>query len=327
MEAPDVAQRPVAEVLGRHRDRLAGVLVGGQVDDPRQLLRQQFSEVRVFAVEHVLVQVELVARVALDALADDALHVEVDVLVEVVDRHVPAVRALPLVPLLVLVHRLQSFDGDAGEALRRIARVLEHVVEPIPDHDVRLLDAVVHQPLDHGVDDLGPRVDEGRADGVHLEADHVARVDQELEALLEVLAGEAGYAFLDHLADHFPVERLADEGSLVGHLHDLARERAREGPGRLRDLHEVSEVRLGRCRRRGRLPKRRPGEHQAACRDGRSRAHRLHEVATGRTEVGGEGAVGAPGHSGCLSANECAIGQTMEPGNWFVGASDTGIDD
>src|SRR4030042_57802 len=94
----------------------------------------------------------------------------VDVAVEIVLAQVASVLGLPARVVLGLaggrrfVHGLQAFDPDAREPLRSEARVAEHVVEPVPDDDVRTGQPPVLQPVDDGRDALGPGADESRPD-------------------------------------------------------------------------------------------------------------------------------------------------------------------
>ncbi len=230
---------------------------------------------RVLPVEHVLVQVELVVLVALDVLSDDALGEVIGVAIEVVDAHVLAVGAPPLAAFLV--HRLEALDRHPrGEAVGREPRVLQHVVEPVPDHDVVGGDLVGDEPLDDGLRQLDAGVDQRRPDRVDLDADPVAGLEQQGEAVSHGPARECRDPPLEHRGDDLRIEPVVDQGLRVLHLDHLPGERARQGVFPFRHLHEISQVRLHRRRGCLRLGGRHaehdsPGGHRA-------RADGLHEV-------------------------------------------------
>ncbi len=145
-----------------------------------------------------------------------------------------------------LVHRLQALDADAGEALGGEARVLEHVIEAVPDDDVLARQAAGRQPVDDGVDELEPRADEARADRVDLEPDDIMLGKEKPEALFEGLPGQFVDPLLDHGLDHGRMDlAVLVHGRGIMDLHDAARERPRQAPLGLGDLEGVLDIGFG----------------------------------------------------------------------------------
>ncbi len=164
----------------------------------------------------------------------------------------------------------------AWEALLGIARVLQHVVEAVPDDDALFRCSVRHEPRDDGLHHLGPRVDERGAHGVHLDADEVLGLEEHLVTPGHVLSGERGDALLHHRRDDLRVRLVAHQGASVPGLDDLAGEGARQGvstPGHFQEVVDVRLDLLGRLR-----AKRRSGEHQTRGRYGGARSRRSHEL-------------------------------------------------
>jgi len=249
VEARGIADGGIAEVFGGHGDAVAGVFEGRDVDDPGQFLGHQFAEIGVFAVEDMLVEVGSFL-VALD------IGPVKDLLIKVAGADVGAVGFEPAAVVLafaaggVIVHGLQSCDGDPGKAFRGVARIPEHVIEAVPDDDLLALEAGFHQPGDDRIGHLEVGGDDARSDRVDLDADNIFFIEKEFEAFFGINSGQLFEPFFKHRVDHFRLHLalLVDPG--VGHLDDAAGKRTRQRVLRFGYFQRVIDVGFGP---RGRL--------------------------------------------------------------------------
>ena len=110
----------------------------------------------------------------------------------------------------------------------------------------------------------GTGVDQRRADGIDLEADDVALLEEHGETIRHALPGQPGYASCEHFLDRLGVNGVFPQTAFVGYFHHLAGKWTGKRVLRLGNLHEVGEVRLN-ARSRGLLLRlRRDAKHDSS---------------------------------------------------------------